>query len=181
MGCRHVCIECFESLLTRLVRPDAVSLAANIPRAAESEWVYRDMISTVTAAVPRTQHGLNRPYHQKQSPSFTAKPRTRFCVVDRVYCWDIWGVKCGWWCCGLRTRWQQYETHIYMLWVQSKCVKWLEKTWIISTVSPCERWDFLIGTILFNCWSLTVCGTVKTKTDDHIGCVSNPSELPNVT
>lgn len=69
------------------------------------------MISTVSAALPRIHHGLHRPERPEHSSSFTAMARTRFCVADRVYCWDLWGVRCGWWCCGLRTRWQQYETH----------------------------------------------------------------------
>lgn len=104
------------------------------------------MISTVRAALPRTQHGLHRPYHQNQSSSITAMPRTLFCVVDSAFCWAIWCVKMW-----MMVLWTQdkmaavWETHINMLWVQLKCVKWSEKTWNISTVTPCERWDFVIS------------------------------------
>lgn len=73
-------------------------------------------------------------------------PDSVLCRGSRVF---LRFLRCKMWVMVLWTRWQQYETYIYMLWVQLKCVKWSEKTWIISTVTSCERWVFLIWVFFF--------------------------------
>lgn len=180
-SCSHVCIECFDSLLTRLVRPDAVSWSLSCKHSSRS-WervsVQGHVIDCQCCCSPHTTWA-QPPIPPKAEPQLHCKaPDSVLCRGSHVL---LRYLRCKMWVMVLWTQDKMaavWHTQIYMLWVQSKCVKWSEKTWIISTVSPCERWDFLIGAILFYCWSLTEQSKLKRMITS---AVSNPSELPNVT